>query len=62
LAVASATFGEGWHNNHHRYPAAAGQGHAWWELDATYLVLRALAALGVVRDLRPVPVPVRRRR
>jgi len=62
LPVAFVTFGEGWHNNHHRYPAAARQGHAWWELDLTYLVLRGLAAVGVVHDLRPAPVPVRVRR
>ena len=63
--VAVATFGEGWHNNHHRFPAAARQGHAWWELDLTYLALRLLAAAGLARDLRPVPalalVPTRRR-
>ena len=62
LPVALVTFGEGWHNNHHRYPSAVRQGHAWWELDVTYLVLRSLAAVGIVHDLRPVPVPVRRRR
>jgi len=62
LPVAVVTFGEGWHNNHHRYPATARQGHAWWELDLTYLVLRGLAAAGLVHDLRPVPVRVRRQR
>lgn len=53
--VAVLTFGEGWHNNHHRFPAAARQGHAWWELDLTYLVLRLLAAVGLARDLRLLP-------
>ena len=28
--------GDGWHNNHHRYPAAAQHGMAWYEVDATY--------------------------
>jgi stearoyl-CoA desaturase (Delta-9 desaturase) len=57
--LALLTLGEGWHNNHHRYPAAARQGFYWWELDLSWLALRLLAALGVVWDLRPVPLAVR---
>ncbi|MCB9915062.1 MAG: acyl-CoA desaturase [Planctomycetes bacterium] len=56
--LALLTFGEGWHNNHHRYPASARQGFAWWGLDLSYVALRALAVLGVVRGLRPVPARV----
>jgi stearoyl-CoA desaturase (delta-9 desaturase) len=56
--IAIATAGEGWHNNHHRYPFAARQGFRWWQIDVTYYVLRGLAALGIVRDLRPVPAEV----
>jgi stearoyl-CoA desaturase (delta-9 desaturase) len=59
LALALLTFGEGWHNNHHRYPAGARQGFRWWELDLTYYLLRALAALGLVWELRPVPAAIR---
>lgn len=58
LLLALITLGEGWHNNHHRYPHATRQGFAWWEFDPTYLGLRLLAALGVIRDLRPVPLEV----
>ena len=47
--------GEGWHNNHHRYAAAARQGFFWWEVDTTYYVLRVMARLGLIRDLRPPP-------
>ncbi len=57
--LALLTLGEGWHNNHHRYPAAARQGFYWWEIDIAWYGLRLLAALGVVRDLRPVPVEIR---
>ena len=53
--VALLTFGEGWHNNHHRYPAAARQGFRWWELDVTYHILRLMSLLRIVRDLKPVP-------
>jgi stearoyl-CoA desaturase (delta-9 desaturase) len=57
--LALLTLGEGWHNNHHRYPAAARQGFRWWEIDLTYYVLRALAATGLIWDLRAVPEKVR---
>ncbi len=50
--LALLTFGEGWHNNHHHYMSSARQGFAWWEIDVTYYVLRGLARLGVVWDLR----------
>jgi stearoyl-CoA desaturase (delta-9 desaturase) len=55
LLLALITFGEGWHNNHHRYPGAARQGFYWWELDLSWYGLRLLAALGIVSGLRPVP-------
>ena len=60
--VALATFGEGWHNNHHHFPGSARNGFYWWEVDVSYAVLRVLAALGVVWDLRVVPDHVRDRR
>jgi len=56
--LALVTFGEGWHNNHHRYPGAARQGFYWWELDLSWYGLKLLAALGIVRDLRPVPLSI----
>ena len=59
LWLALLTFGEGWHNNHHHYPASARQGFYWWEIDLTYYGLRALAALDLIWDLKPVPAAVR---
>ena len=53
--LALITMGEGWHNNHHHYQVAARQGFCWWEIDCTYYVLRALAAVGLVWDLHGVP-------
>jgi len=53
--LALLTFGEGWHNNHHRYPTSARQGFFWWEFDLTHCILVLLSWLGLVRDLRPVP-------
>lgn len=53
--LALITFGEGWHNNHHHYPASARQGFYWWEIDVTWYGLLLLRALGLIHDLRPVP-------
>lgn len=53
--LALITFGEGWHNNHHFFPGSARQGFRWWEFDPSWYVLNVMAALGLVRDLKPVP-------
>jgi len=60
--LALLTFGEGWHNNHHHYPGSARQGFAWWELDLTWYLLRAMAALGLVWDLKAMPAAMRNAR
>ena len=56
--LAAITLGEGWHNNHHYYQRATRQGFFWWEIDPTYMVLRTMAALGVVWALHEPPPPV----
>jgi stearoyl-CoA desaturase (Delta-9 desaturase) len=58
--LAIFTMGEGWHNNHHAYQSSVRQGFRWWELDATYYILKALAWLGVVWDLKMPPARVLR--
>lgn len=57
--LALITLGEGWHNNHHFYPSTANQGWHWWEVDASYYVLRLLARVGLVRELRTPPASIR---
>ncbi len=52
--LALLTFGEGWHNNHHRFMYACRQGLRWWEVDVTYYVLRLMQWLGIARDLRGI--------
>ncbi len=54
-ALALLTMGEGWHNNHHYYMSSANQGFFWWEVDASYYVLKAMSWLGLVWDLRKPP-------
>jgi stearoyl-CoA desaturase (delta-9 desaturase) len=53
--LAAVVFGEGWHNNHHRYAGSARHGFLWWELDVTYYVLVVLRGLGLIWDLRAPP-------
>ncbi len=50
--LALITCGEGWHNNHHYHQNTANQGWFWWEVDASYYILKALSAVGLVWDLR----------
>ncbi|MFO0422639.1 MAG: acyl-CoA desaturase [Planctomycetia bacterium] len=49
--VALLSHGEGWHNNHHADQRAAAHGHRWWEFDMSWWVIRALEAVGLVRDV-----------
>ncbi len=60
LILALLTFGEGWHNNHHRYPGATRQGHRWYEVDITFYGLWLLSKLGVIWDLHPVPARLKK--
>ena len=47
--------GEGWHNNHHRYQRAARNGFYWWEVDVTWYIIQAMAAVGLAWNVQPVP-------
>ncbi len=58
LWLALLTLGEGWHNNHHRYMRSVRQGFAPWEIDISYGILRVLAWLGLVWELREPPTEV----
>jgi stearoyl-CoA desaturase (delta-9 desaturase) len=50
--VALITYGEGWHNNHHKYPRMAQHGHhRWWEIDVTYLTIWLMQRLGLAWDV-----------
>ncbi|MFQ6674277.1 MAG: acyl-CoA desaturase, partial [Fidelibacterota bacterium] len=55
LWIALITLGEGWHNNHHRYPGSERQGFYWWEIDITHGILKMLSWVGLVWDLREPP-------
>ena len=60
--VALITYGEGWHNNHHAHQRSAAHGHRWWELDVSYLTIRAMELVGLASDVvkprgHSLPVP-----
>ncbi len=54
--LALITLGEGWHNNHHQHMGCTRQGFYWWEVDITYYVLKLLSWIGIIWDLKPVPL------
>jgi stearoyl-CoA desaturase (delta-9 desaturase) len=58
MLLALVTLGEGWHNNHHYYPASANQGFHWWQIDISYYALWTLEKLGVIWDLKRAPAEV----
>jgi len=58
--LALLTMGEGWHNNHHAYQSSVRQGFRWWEIDATFYILKLLSWAGIVWDMKTPPVAVRR--
>jgi len=53
--LALITFGEGWHNNHHKFPDSARQGLHWWEVDFSYYGLWVLEKLGIIWDVNKGP-------
>jgi fatty-acid desaturase len=46
------SFGEGFHNNHHAFPGSARMGRLAYELDLGWGVIRTLAALRLVHDVK----------
>lgn len=48
--------GEGWHNNHHAFPASAKHGLEWWQFDMSYILIRAMAMVGLASNIKkPTP-------
>jgi stearoyl-CoA desaturase (delta-9 desaturase) len=61
--VAALVFGEGWHNNHHAFPASARHGLSRLQIDLSWWVIRAMERLGLVWDVKvPDERQLRRRR
>ncbi len=45
-------FGEGWHNNHHAFPASARHGLKWWQFDLSWIIIRSLQIFGLAKKVR----------
>ena len=61
--VALLVFGEGWHNNHHAFPASARHGLHRFQVDVSWWVIRGLEKLRLVSNVRlPSDDQLRRRR
>jgi stearoyl-CoA desaturase (delta-9 desaturase) len=50
--VALLVFGEGWHNNHHAFPASARHGLHRFQIDLSWLVIRGLEKLRLVWNVK----------
>jgi len=53
--VGILALGEGWHNNHHAFPASAFHGMKWWQIDVTGLSIRLFEAIGLVKKVVRIP-------
>jgi stearoyl-CoA desaturase (delta-9 desaturase) len=51
VVLAALTFGDGYHNNHHRFPRSAFHGLREWELDFNGLIILGLSKIGLARKI-----------
>lgn len=56
--LAPLTFGEGYHNFHHKFQADYRNGIKWWQFDATKWFIAALAWCGQTWRLKRTPEPL----
>ena len=51
--------GEAYHNNHHKNPSATNFGFRWYELDPTYIIMRFLNWLRIIRIHKVAALPLK---
>ncbi|MBI4371724.1 MAG: fatty acid desaturase [Elusimicrobia bacterium] len=56
--LAPLTFGEGYHNFHHKFQADYRNGHRWWQFDATKWWINLLRWTGQAWRLKRTPEPL----
>ena len=49
--LALPSLGESWHNNHHAFPASASHGLRWWQIDISFMIIRAMEFFGLAWDV-----------
>jgi len=52
IVMAFLAFGEGWHNNHHRFPGSAKFSVKSTELDISYLIIKILSKIGLIHSVK----------
>ncbi len=52
--------GEGYQNNHHRYPSSAKFSYRWWEVDPGYALCRILEGMNLLTIVRSKLIPAPR--
>ncbi|MBL1277139.1 MAG: acyl-CoA desaturase [Ectothiorhodospiraceae bacterium] len=52
LLIALLMLGEGWHNNHHKFPYSANMGISRYEIDIGYLLLKFLGVMGIIWNIK----------
>jgi stearoyl-CoA desaturase (delta-9 desaturase) len=53
--LAFLAWGEGWHNNHHAFPASASFGLDWWRFDPSFWLIKGLELVGLAKNVRTPP-------
>ncbi len=53
--MAFFSYGEGYHNYHHYFPTDYRNGIRWYHFDPTKWLIKTLAVVGLVKDLKKVP-------
>jgi len=53
--LAFFTFGEGYHNFHHTYPADYRNGHRWWQWDPSKWLIQAASLVRLSDNLKRAP-------
>jgi len=49
VLIGLITWGEGFHNTHHRYPARSNFSMRWWEIDITFIVSKLLEKFNLAK-------------
>jgi stearoyl-CoA desaturase (delta-9 desaturase) len=50
--IALLTFGEGWHNNYHKFAYSVRNNIKFWQIDITYIILSILKKFRIVWDFK----------
>jgi stearoyl-CoA desaturase (Delta-9 desaturase) len=52
LVFGLLALGEGWHHTHHAFPTSARHGLRWWQIDASYWLIRSMERVGLAWNVR----------